>query len=66
MTPPLEGITVPELANWVAAPGCTVAMADMGADVSKVEPLTGDGRPSAARSCAGGTATAPGRPPGTY
>lgn len=43
MVAPLEGITVLELANWVAAPSCAALMADMGADVVKVEPLTGDG-----------------------
>jgi crotonobetainyl-CoA:carnitine CoA-transferase CaiB-like acyl-CoA transferase len=43
MVAPLEGITVLELANWVAAPSCAALMADMGADVIKVEPLTGDG-----------------------
>lgn len=42
MTAPLEGLTVLELANWVAAPSCTAVMADLGADVIKVEPLTGD------------------------
>ena len=43
MAAPLEGITVLELANWVAGPSCAALMADMGADVIKVEPLTGDG-----------------------
>ena len=43
MVAPLEGITVLELANWVAGPSCAALMADMGADVVKVEPLTGDG-----------------------
>lgn len=40
---PLEGVTVLELANWVAGPSCGALMADMGADVVKVEPLAGDG-----------------------
>ena len=39
----LDDITVLELANWVAAPTCGAMMADMGADVIKVEPLSGDG-----------------------
>ena len=39
----LDGIRVLELANWVAAPSCAALMADMGADVVKVEPLAGDG-----------------------
>jgi crotonobetainyl-CoA:carnitine CoA-transferase CaiB-like acyl-CoA transferase len=39
----LDDIRVLELANWVAGPSCTALMADMGADVVKVEPLSGDG-----------------------
>ncbi len=39
---PLEGVRVIEITNWMAAPGCAAMMADMGADVIKVEPLTGD------------------------
>ncbi len=39
---PLEGVRVIEITNWMAAPGCGAMMADMGADVIKVEPLTGD------------------------
>ena len=42
MTAPLQGVTVLELANWVAAPSCTAVMADLGAEVIKVEPRTGD------------------------
>lgn len=40
---PLDDVTVLELANWVAGPSCAALMADMGAQVIKVEPLTGDG-----------------------
>jgi crotonobetainyl-CoA:carnitine CoA-transferase CaiB-like acyl-CoA transferase len=40
---PLDDITVLEVANWVAAPSCGALMADLGADVIKVEPLGGDG-----------------------
>ena len=43
MTAPLEGIRVLEVAGWLAAPSCAALMADMGADVVKVEPLEGDG-----------------------
>jgi crotonobetainyl-CoA:carnitine CoA-transferase CaiB-like acyl-CoA transferase len=39
---PLEDVVVVEVANWVAGPSATVLMADMGATVIKVEPLTGD------------------------
>ena len=39
---PLEGIRVLEIANWLAAPAAAALLADMGADVIKVEPLNGD------------------------
>ena len=39
---PLEGVTVLEVAGWMAAPGAAAMMADLGADVVKVEPLRGD------------------------
>jgi crotonobetainyl-CoA:carnitine CoA-transferase CaiB-like acyl-CoA transferase len=38
----LDDISVLEVANWVAAPSCGALMADMGATVTKVEPLGGD------------------------
>jgi crotonobetainyl-CoA:carnitine CoA-transferase CaiB-like acyl-CoA transferase len=38
----LDDITVLELANWVAGPSAGAIFADMGADVIKVEPLSGD------------------------
>jgi crotonobetainyl-CoA:carnitine CoA-transferase CaiB-like acyl-CoA transferase len=38
----LEGVRVLELSNWVAAPSCAALMADMGADVVKIEPPGGD------------------------
>ncbi len=40
---PLDGIRVIEMANFVAAPAGGALMADMGADVIKIEPPTGDG-----------------------
>jgi crotonobetainyl-CoA:carnitine CoA-transferase CaiB-like acyl-CoA transferase len=40
---PLDDIRVLEIASWVAAPSCAALMADMGAEVVKVEPLGGDG-----------------------
>lgn len=43
MAGPLDDIKVLEIANWVAGPSCAALMADMGADVVKVEPLQGDG-----------------------
>ena len=42
MAGPLTGIKVVEVANFLAVPCCAALMADMGADVIKVEPLTGD------------------------
>ncbi len=42
MPAPLEGIRVLEVANWLAAPGAAALMADMGADVIKIEPPGGE------------------------
>ena len=43
MAGPLEGVKVLEVANWVAAPSACAMLADMGADVVKIEhPETGD------------------------
>jgi crotonobetainyl-CoA:carnitine CoA-transferase CaiB-like acyl-CoA transferase len=42
MTAPLEGVRVVEFGNLVAAPYCGMLLADMGADVVKVEPPAGD------------------------
>ena len=42
MTKPLEGIRVLELANFIAGPLAGTLLADMGADVIKVEPPKGD------------------------
>lgn len=39
---PLDGITVIEIDNWMAAPSCGAILADMGATVIKVEPPRGD------------------------
>src|SRR6187401_3120726 len=39
----LVDLTVLELANWVAGPSAGALMADMGANVIKVEPLGDDG-----------------------
>ena len=49
MVAPLEGVRVVEVANWMAAPGAAALMADMGADVVKVEPLRGDAMRGATR-----------------
>jgi crotonobetainyl-CoA:carnitine CoA-transferase CaiB-like acyl-CoA transferase len=48
---PLEGITIIEVDNYMAAPSAAAILADLGARVVKVEPLTGDpmrgiGRPA--------------------
>lgn len=42
MNAPLAGIKVVEVASWLAAPCCASLMADMGAEVIKVEPPEGD------------------------
>ena len=39
---PLSGVTVIELASFIAAPYATALLADLGARVIKIEPLTGD------------------------
>lgn len=39
---PMEGIKVVELGFWIAAPACAAILSDWGAEVIKVEPLTGD------------------------
>ena len=43
MSLPLEGVRVVEYAQYVAGPLCGVLLADLGADVVKVEPPAGDG-----------------------
>ena len=40
--PTLDGLRVLEIGHFVAAPFCTRLLADLGADVLKLEPLTGD------------------------
>ena len=39
---PLEGVTVVEAASFVSGPYAAMMLADLGADVTKVEPPTGD------------------------
>ena len=50
MPAPLDGITVIEIDNWMAAPSAGAIMADLGARVIKVEPLTGDPMRNTGRS----------------
>ncbi len=42
MTLPLDDVRVIEIDSWMAAPSAAAILADLGADVIKVEPLTGD------------------------
>lgn len=42
MAGPFEGVRVIEVASWTFVPGAGAIMADLGADVIKVEPPTGD------------------------
>lgn len=48
----LSGIRVIEMANWVAGPSAAAIMADLGAEVIKVEPLGGDGMRTKLRQAA--------------
>jgi crotonobetainyl-CoA:carnitine CoA-transferase CaiB-like acyl-CoA transferase len=40
--PPLQGIRVVELGNYIAGPGTAMALGDLGAEVVKIESLEGD------------------------
>ena len=42
MAAPLDGVSVIEIDNWMAAPSAAAILADLGADVIKIEPLQGD------------------------
>lgn len=42
MTGPFDGVRVVEVAAWTFVPGAGAIMADLGADVIKIEPPTGD------------------------
>ncbi|WP_094606389.1 Cinnamoyl-CoA:phenyllactate CoA-transferase [Sporomusa silvacetica DSM 10669] len=42
MTKGLEGIKIVELTSYVAAPACPRILGEMGAEIIRVEPLTGD------------------------
>jgi crotonobetainyl-CoA:carnitine CoA-transferase CaiB-like acyl-CoA transferase len=42
MVAPLDGVRVLELTSWMAAPSAGAVLADLGADVIKVEPPRGD------------------------
>ncbi|HEY7239470.1 MAG TPA: CoA transferase, partial [Burkholderiales bacterium] len=39
---PLEGVRVVEFAHMVMGPSCGLVLADLGAEVIKVEPIAGD------------------------
>ncbi len=42
MAAPLDDITVITIESWMATPSASAILADLGADVIKIEPLTGD------------------------
>lgn len=42
MSAPLEGVRVVDFGQFIAAPAATQVLADLGADVIKVEPVTGE------------------------
>ncbi len=42
MSRPFEGVSVVEIAGWTFVPAAGAILADLGADVIKVEPPTGD------------------------
>ena len=41
-SPPLQGIRVIELGNYIAGPGTAMTLSDLGAEVIKIEPADGD------------------------
>ena len=42
IAPPLKGIRVVELTHTILGPSCGMILADLGAEVIKVEPVDGD------------------------
>ncbi|MBI2887864.1 MAG: CoA transferase [Chloroflexi bacterium] len=62
MSAPLEGIRVLEVANWLAVPATGALLADMGAQVVKVEPPSGDPWRNFQLSSIGMDTTFPGNP----
>ena len=42
ITPPLKGVRVVELTHTILGPSCGMILADLGAEVVKVEPVDGD------------------------
>ena len=42
MAAPLDDVVVLEIDNWMAAPSAGAVLADMGARVIKIEPISGD------------------------
>ena len=66
MTGPLAGLRVVDLTQVLSGPFCTMVLADLGADVIKVEPPTGDVARPLGAACHGGRGGGDSGPHGAY
>jgi 2-methylfumaryl-CoA isomerase len=53
VTAPLDGLTVLEIASFVAAPLGGLTLAQLGADVIRIDPVGGGADLGRARACSG-------------